>query len=92
MRAASALRRLFSELADGDLERLEPTPFVIGRLLEEGDRSDLGWLCGAVEETALVSWLEARGSRQLSRRSRAFWSLLLSVPGHKPPENPLWPL
>jgi hypothetical protein len=71
-------RRLFPGLADADLD---PTrgggSLLIARLLEDGDRHDLAWLCSAVPEAALGAWLERRGARQLSRRSRAFWEVVL---------------
>jgi hypothetical protein len=52
-------------------------PFVIARLLEDGDSADLRWLIGAAGEPALAAWLERHGARQLSRRSLAFWQLAL---------------
>jgi hypothetical protein len=84
---------LFSELRPADLEQRQATGYVIGRLLEEGDRDDLRWLAGEVGEERLGRWLAERGKRQLSRRSRAFWALVLAAAA--PPdetENPLWPL
>lgn len=49
----------------------------IGRLCEDGDSRDLAWLTAAVPEERLADWLERHGGRQLSRRSRAFWEVLL---------------
>ena len=96
MSPPAELRRLFPDFSDRDISQLEPTSFVIGRILEEGDTTDLRWLCARSGEAQLAAWLEARGDRQLSRRSRAFWSLLLASPGEaarRPDaqDNPLWP-
>ncbi|MCH9650895.1 MAG: hypothetical protein K0U98_21915 [Deltaproteobacteria bacterium] len=69
-------------------------PFVIARLLEDGDRVDLQWLCREVGEARLGEWVQARGSRQLSKRSRLFWQLVLEVQSAKPRklQEALWPL
>lgn len=52
----------------------------IGRLCEDGDSRDLTWLTAAVPEERLADWLQRHGGRQLSRRSRAFWEVLLGRP------------
>ncbi len=69
-------------------------PFLIARLLEDGDEADLRWLTGNVPETELAGWLEQRGGRQLSVRSRAFWETVLgrSAGGEVPARRDLWPL
>jgi hypothetical protein len=71
---------------------------VIARLLEDGDGADLAWLTETVAEDDLAAWLERHGGRQLSRRSRAFWEVVLAtVPGHSAGAaseagDLLWPL
>ena len=70
---------------------------VIGRLFEDGDARDLAWLTAAVPEERLAAWLERHGSRQLSRRSRAFWEVVLgrAAGSPHPPDHlgsALWPL
>ncbi len=67
-------------------------PFLIGRLLEEGDGSDLRWLAQAVGEDALASWVATTASRQLSRRSRAFWATVLDLEVPIDQGGALWPL
>lgn len=80
-----AARRLFSEPPPAvDLNLEAHGPFIIGRLLEDGDGEDLSWLSENVPEAALASWVRDRGRRQLSRRSAAFWSLILA----QSPETP----
>lgn len=70
----------------------EDRPFLVGRLLEEGEQGDLRWLTRQVDEDGLAAWLSAAGSRQLSRRSRAFWSTVLGVEASTDPGDDLWPL
>jgi len=68
---------------------------VIGTLLEEGSSAELAWLTDRVGEAALGEWLTRRGGRQLSRRSRAFWELVLgraAGPPSPPLAAELWPL
>lgn len=81
----------FAELptADGEL-----WPSLVERLLEDGDRKDLRWLTTALPEERLAEWLDQRGARRLSRRSRAFWSLLLDREASAMPSAraDLWPL
>lgn len=76
----------------------EAPGLLIPRLLEDGDAADLAWLVAAYGEARLAAWLAARGVRQLSARSRAFWEVVLGRQAagarHEPdriaPE--LWPL
>ena len=67
---------------------------MIGRLLEDGDGADLAWLCETVPEGELAAWLERHGGRKLSRRSRAFWEVVLAAVPSPAPESgdQLWPL
>ena len=71
-----------------------PVPFLIARLLEDGDGADLAWLTETVAEEDLAAWLERHGSRQLSRRSRAFWEVVLGTSAGPTPDagSLLWPL
>jgi hypothetical protein len=67
---------------------------AIGQLLEDGDRADLAWLAARVGRDELVGWFDRHACRLLSRRSRAFWAVVLDRP--LPPARPLavalWPL
>jgi hypothetical protein len=89
----AAALRLFPHHEAADLALPAAAPFVIGRLLEDGDRADLRWLLAALPEAAVAGWLASRGGRGLSRRSRAFWELVV---GPAVPPDPaaaeLWPL
>lgn len=83
--------------AAGDAPALDP--WVMARLLEDGDGADLVWLCARLGGDALAEWLELHGARRLSRRSLAFWTVLLDRPGLRPEQltalarrRELWPL
>jgi hypothetical protein len=67
---------------------------LFARLLEDGDRHDLAWLASRVPEAELAGWLERHGGRRLSRRSRAFWELVLgrAAAPAPPAGEALWPL
>ena len=86
--------RLFSDVDQSDLELGSSEPFVVTRLLEAGDSSDLEALFFQCSESSVRRLFEQRGGRQIDRRSRAFWALLLGVKpidGH-PLSEKLWTL
>ncbi|MFP5287084.1 MAG: hypothetical protein ACLGI9_15190 [Thermoanaerobaculia bacterium] len=87
-------RRLFSGYDEEDLTPERGGSLLIARLLEDGDGRDLAWLAGRVPEPVLGDWLGRYGGRQLSRRSRAFWEIVLGrEAGPAPPgAEQLWPL
>lgn len=89
--APPATWRLFTHYDEDDLGS-EAWPFVIGRLLEDGEQCDLRWLVRSVGGAELAAWLETAGARQLSRRSRAFWSTVLDVESPEGSGDELWPL
>jgi hypothetical protein len=76
-----------------------PDPWALARLLEDGGRDDLAALCGGLPEATLAAWIARHGARRLSRRSLAFWSVVLDRPDLQPEKLPglaarreLWPL
>jgi hypothetical protein len=88
--------RLFAAYAEKDLTPERGTSLLTARLLEDGDAADLAWLLRTFPEAEVAAWVERHGGRQLSRRSRAFWQVVLGVEA-KLPENhseaeALWPL
>lgn len=86
--------RLFPDADRSHLELDSSEAFVVTRLLEAGDSSDLEALFSQCSESSVRRLFEQRGGRQLDRRSRAFWSLLLAVEpteGH-PLSEELWAL
>jgi hypothetical protein len=86
-------RRLFAPWEEADLTPERAPSLLIARLLEDGDAADLAWLLETFPEPEIAAWL-ARHGRLLSRRSRAFWGVVLGV--ETGPTNPeteaLWPL
>lgn len=89
-------RRLFPA-SDPPLSLGRHSEYVIGRLLEDGEGEDLRWLLGRLGPDRierLRAWLVRHGGRALSRRSRAFWSLVLEVSPSPPSSSTgaLWPL
>jgi hypothetical protein len=86
--------RLFPHHRPKHLAAAEVEALLIGRMLEEGETADLRWLAATVPEERLASWLGERGGRQLSRRSRAFWQVVLHRQAPEPPDiaTCLWPL
>jgi hypothetical protein len=97
----AATLRLFDGYDPAALAAPAARDFVIGRLLEEGDRADLAWLAASAASagsTALADWLARRANRQLSRRSRRFWRRVLApapvgaADGAAQLREALWPL
>jgi hypothetical protein len=89
-------RRLFPDYEDADLSSERAPSLLISRLLEDGDASDLAWLLRTFPEAEIAAWVERHGGRQLSRRSRAFWQVVLGVEAKLPESRSvaeaLWPL
>jgi hypothetical protein len=90
MSLGEGARRLFAHWAGEEL-----TPELwIPRLLEDGDAADLAGLLETTPEPEIAAWLARHGGRQLSRRSRAFWEIVLGVEAGPavPAARALWPL
>lgn len=83
--------RLFPHLTDGVPLASESRAFLIARLLEEGEGTDLAWLTSVVPLDELREWARSHGCRQLSRRSLRFWNLVLDVESGPEPGDELWP-
>jgi hypothetical protein len=87
-------RRLFAHWEEEHLTPERASSLLLSRLLEDGDAADLAWLTATFPEPEIAAWLARHGGRQLSRRSRAFWGVVLGVGAS--PANPeakaLWPL
>ena len=90
--AGAGWRRVFPHHSAVDLEAREHQPWLIGRLLEEGDTNDLRWLIDRVGEDEIAGWVRQRGQRQLSPRSRSFWARVLNLDMATFEEDPLWPI
>ena len=94
MSLPAGARRLFAAWNEEDLVPERASSLLLARLLEDGDAADLAWLTATFPEPEIAAWLTRHGGRQLSRRSRAFWQVVLGVEAS--PANPeaeaLWPL
>ena len=88
-------RRLFPHYDEAALDPAHGggSLVVVARLLEDGDSADLVGLTSRISESGLAAWLERHGGRQLSRRSRAFWEVVLGRQAAPPNEarRLLWP-
>jgi len=71
----STLRRFFWDVRLADLSIDRHREFILGRLLEDGDRQALHWVCRTYPRRAVVDFLRDRGAALLSRRAWVFWSL-----------------
>ncbi|HEX4496016.1 MAG TPA: hypothetical protein VIE43_10150 [Thermoanaerobaculia bacterium] len=94
MSLPAGTQRLFAAYAEEDLTSERGRALLIARLLEDGDAADLAWLLSTFSEPEIAAWLERHGGRQLSRRSRAFWQVVLGVEASaaNPDAEALWPL
>ncbi len=86
--------RLFPHHNLAEVERPEYRGFLISRLLEEGDRSDLRWLAANFGEREMRRFLAACGGRRLSCRSRRFFERVLGIEASQPAEaaSEVWSL
>jgi len=86
--------RLFPHYAADDLEAPAARPFLLARLLEDGDGADLRAFLPGLPEEEVAAWFAVQGGRQLSARSRAFWRIVLGTePGPTAAgAADLWPL
>ena len=94
MELPESTRRLFAHVPAEEVADPAGRELLIGRLLEEGATADLRWLVSELGEAELRRWLEARGGRQLSARSRWFWQRVLGADpsAGADPAKELWPL
>lgn len=82
--APSFLKPLFWDVRLSDLSVDHHRDFILGRLLEWGDRQALQWLFRTYSREAILNFLRRRGTALLSRRSWHFWTLQF---GRKPPRR-----
>ena len=94
MSLPAGARRLFAAWNEEDLVPERASSLLLARLLEDGDAADLSWLTATFPEPEIAAWLARHGGRQLSRRSRAFWQVVLGIEAvpARPEAEALWPL
>ena len=70
--------RHFWDVVPSQLDVKAHASFIIDRLLEWGDLEEIHWLLGAYPLDLLRERLKR--CRSLSKKSAAFWALILEVP------------
>ena len=83
------LRPFFWDVRVADLSPKNHQEFILGRLLESGDRQAVDWTLKIYSREALLSFLRGRGEAVLSKRARNFWILLLGA-GVRRPGREAW--
>ncbi len=81
VRAPTALRRFFWDVPLSSVSVDTHRQFIMGRLLEEGDRPALQWLFRVYRPHQVIQFLKGRGAAVLSRRAWRFWTAQLGVAG-----------
>lgn len=78
-RVPAMLRPFFWETRLSNLSPDRHSEFIMGRLLEFGDRRALAWLFRSYARKALVDFLNGRGREVLTKRTWQFWALQLGA-------------
>jgi hypothetical protein len=73
------LKPLFPEYEAKSLNAGRHSMLIILRVLESGEREDLGWLLKRYPAREIRRVIEEEGSRLLSPQSRRLWSLVFKV-------------
>ncbi len=73
------LRRFFWDAPLSGLSAQTHRDFILGRLLERGDREAARWVLHTYPRASLQEFLRGRGREVLSRRAWRFWALLLDL-------------
>lgn len=71
----SFLRPFFWDARVSDLSAAHHRDFILGRLLEWGDRRALKWVFRTYSKESILDFLGERGTGLLSKRSWNFWSI-----------------
>ena len=74
-----SFRRFFWDTPLSGLSVDAHRDFILGRLLERGDREALRWAVRTYPRVSLEEFLRGRGRDLLSRRSWNFWTLVLGL-------------
>lgn len=74
-----SFRRFFWDVPLSGLSAETHRDFILGRLLERGDRQAARWVFQIYPRSSLREYLRGRGREVLSARSWRFWALLLDL-------------
>lgn len=72
-----SLKAFFWDVQLSDLSADHHRDFILGRLLEVGNREALRWLFRTYSREAILDFLSKRGTDLLSQKSWHFWALQL---------------
>jgi hypothetical protein len=75
----SVLRRFFWDVRLAELSVDRHRDFILGRLLEFGDRQALAWVFRTYPLELVAAFLKGRGADVLSRRAWQFWALQVGL-------------
>ena len=80
-RLPRAFKRFFWDARIASLSVDHHREYILGRLLEFGDRAALRWVVQAYPRAAVVAFLKGRGADVLSQRAWQFWALYVGLRG-----------
>jgi hypothetical protein len=76
---------LFPEYKFGEMGVESHYSVIIERILERGSWEQVRWLFATYGEPQVAAWVRAHGFRLLSKRSFAFWRLVLGISDFQAP-------
>jgi hypothetical protein len=76
---AADMEWLFPEYAFEDIDPQTYQGVIIERVLERGTWKQVRWLFSVYGEEQVANWVRRHGFRLLSKRSFAFWRLVLNI-------------
>jgi uncharacterized protein DUF6922 len=72
-------RPLFWDCRPDQLDLETHAPFILGRVLEYGSLASVRWAIDIYGTERIKTFLRERGRRTLSRKTLAFWTLILGL-------------
>lgn len=78
------LQRYFWDTRVSSLSHEDHRDYILGRLLEFGDRRALQWVLKAYPRRQVIAFLKGRGADVLSSRTWQFWARYLGLPAKQP--------
>lgn len=78
---------------DVEFKKISPSrhlDFILSRIMNFGNMKAIQWMFKNVNENKLKDYVLRLGGRQLDKRSRNFWRILLGLPEQDEKANPLW--
>ena len=85
-RIPQSLAPFFQEYHLENLDIQKSAPTIIERVLQYGNRSEIGWLFGVYPQSKIKNWIRQWGEYALPEPHLSFWKLVLDL-GKSPDEN-----